>query len=274
MPVRRKSSVVSAWQPGGMPEGDAVRRTARRLDAALVGQTLRIAQLRVPAAATADLVGYTVTGTHVHGKHLLLRLTRGSQRLTLHSHLRMDGRWVIGAAGTRPCAGPAHQIRVWLVGQARQAVGLRLMEVAVVATDDESQLVGHLGPDILAEVWDGQDTVRRVTATAERGLVETLLDQRVVSGLGTMWASEAAYAAGVTPYTATGDVPELGTVLAGIRQRMRRAVIDDRRASRARLNIFERRTCVRCGSRVRSGRVGVHERATYWCPRCQSGPVD
>ncbi|MEI2716758.1 MAG: DNA-formamidopyrimidine glycosylase family protein [Candidatus Nanopelagicales bacterium] len=255
-----------------MPEGDAVRRTARRLDGALVGQTLKVAEIRVPRAATADLVGCTVLGTHVHGKHLLLRMANGTSRLTLHSHLRMDGRWATGTASGRPCAGPEHQVRVWLVGEQRQAVGLRLMEVAVVASDDEGDLIGHLGPDILAASWDGADGVRRVSATPDRGLVETLLDQRVVSGLGTMWAAEAAFTAGVTPFTAVGDVHQLDVVLARTRQRMRRAIIDDRRASRARLNIFERRTCLRCGGPVRTGRVGHHDRVTYWCPRCQSGP--
>lgn len=256
-----------------MPEGDAVRRTARRLDAALAGEQLVVAELRVPRAATIDLVGFTVLGTHVHGKHLLTRMARETEHLTLHSHLRMDGRWAAGRADPRPCAGPAHQIRVWLVGQRRQAVGLRLMEVAVVPTDRESDLIGHLGPDILADSWDAPTAAGRIAAQPTRGLVDVLLDQTVVSGLGTMWAAEAAFAARVTPFTAVGDVPELANVLDRIRQRMRRAIIDDRRAARTRLDIFERRTCVRCGSPVSRGRVGPHDRATYWCSHCQTGPV-
>ncbi len=256
-----------------MPEGDAVRRTARRLDAALAGEELRSAQIRVPRSATVDLAGFTVAGTHVHGKHLLTRLVKGDERLTLHSHLRMDGRWSTGPASDRPCAGPAHQIRVWLVGSRRQAVGLRLMEVVVVPTDRESDLVGHLGPDILGDSWDSAEGARRVGADPARGVVDALLDQTLVSGLGTMWAAEAAFGARVTPFTPVGDVGDLAGVLTRIRQRMRRAIIDDRRAGRTRLDIFERRTCVRCGGPVRKGRVGVHERATYWCPTCQSGPA-
>ena len=54
-----------------MPEGDAVRRTARRLDAALAGGTLVRAELRVPRFATVDLRGMQVLGTHVVGKHML-----------------------------------------------------------------------------------------------------------------------------------------------------------------------------------------------------------
>ncbi len=251
-----------------------MRRTARRLDTALAGQVLRRAELRVPRVATVDLVGMTVLGTHVVGKHLLTRLQRDDTRWTLHSHLRMDGRWATGPPGPRPGAGPAHQVRVWLVAERAQAVGLRLMEVTVVPTSDEDTLVGHLGPDILDEAWDGGAGARRVAEQGERPVVAALLDQRVISGVGTMWAAELAFAAGVTPYRAAGDVAGLEPALERVRQRMRRAVVDPKRVSRARLNVFERggRPCLRCATPIRVGRVGPHDRLTYWCPQCQEGP--
>lgn len=257
-----------------MPEGDAVRRTARRLNAALAGEVLIHADLRVPRYATVDLVGATVLSTATVGKHLLTRVTHSGDLLTLHSHLRMDGRWATGPSGDRPCAGPNHQVRVWLVGPRSQAVGLRLMEVAVVPTEAEADLVGHLGPDIMAPEWDPDAVAQRVRAQGERGLVDTVLDQTVLCGIGTMWAAELAFAAGVDPYRAAAATPGLPQALTRIRQRMRRAVIDDRRASRARLNVFERagRPCLRCGTVIRSGRVGAppQDRITYWCPDCQA----
>ena len=91
---------------GSMPEGDAVRRTARRLDAALAGGTLVRADLRVPRFATVDLRGMQVLGTHVVGKHMLTRLADDRREWTLHHHLRMDGSWRTGPPGSpgRPCA--------------------------------------------------------------------------------------------------------------------------------------------------------------------------
>ena len=44
-----------------MPEGDSVYKEARRLEPALQGRTLTRGELRVPAHATDDLAGYTVT---------------------------------------------------------------------------------------------------------------------------------------------------------------------------------------------------------------------
>lgn len=57
-----------------MPEGDAVRRTANRLHAALAGRELVRVELRWPALGGVDLAGRTVTEVDAYGKHLLLRL--------------------------------------------------------------------------------------------------------------------------------------------------------------------------------------------------------
>ena len=87
-----------------MPEGDVVWRTAQRLDRALSGQVLVLADLRWPSLATADLVGREVLETVARGKHILTRL--GGPPVTLHSHLRMEGSWRVDRAGARPAAVP------------------------------------------------------------------------------------------------------------------------------------------------------------------------
>ncbi len=253
-----------------MPEGDAVRRTARRLDGALAGAVLTRAELRVPRFATVDLRGMQVLGTQSVGKHLLTRLASDRRALTLHHHLRMDGRWRTGPLG--PPGAPGHLIRVWLASADQQAVGVHVHMVEVRPTRDEGQWIGHLGPDVMADGFDvaaGADA----WASTDRPLVEALLDQRIVCGLGTMWAAELAWAARVHPRTRTGAVPDLAAALAGIRDRMRRAVDVPAGVRRRELQVFERtgRGCPRCGTPIRAGRVGVAplDRPIYWCPRCQ-----
>lgn len=253
-----------------MPEGDAVRRTARKLDEALAGGVLVRADLRVPRFATVDLRGARVLGTGTLGKHLLTRMELDGRALTLHSHLRMDGSWRIGPPG--PPRAPAHLVRVVLATAQAQAVGVHLHEVAVARTDLESQWVGHLGPDILAECFDAEDAVARVSVGG-RPLVETLLDQRVLAGLGTMWAAEAAHHAQANPWADPAAVAGLAEALADVRERMLAAVESGPRAGRRDLAVFERvgQPCRRCGTAIRSGRVGsgVTQRLTYWCPGCQ-----
>lgn len=257
-----------------MPEGDAVRRTARRLDAALAGQTLVRADLRVPRFATVDLRGMTVLGTAVRGKHLLTRLqgATGGESLswTLHHHLRLDGRWRTGPLG--PSGAPQHQIRVWLSTPTTQAIGVRVHMVEVRPTSREHAWVGHLGPDVMAEGFDVGEAAARLS-TADRPLVEALLDQRIVCGLGTMWAAELASTAAADPWRPSSAVAGLDDALAAIRLRMLRALDTPAGVSRRELRVFERtgQPCRACGTPIRKGRVGTAplERPTYWCPACQ-----
>lgn len=259
-----------------MPEGDAVRRTARALDEALAGRQLLRADLRVPRHATTDLSAMTVRQTAVAGKHLLTRLVGRSGPITLHTHLRMDGRWVTGPAGPRPVAGPHWQIRAWLVTEETQAVGVRLAMVEVLPSAREDQIVGHLGPDILGRDFDADAAALRVRAQGERPLAEALLDQRVISGLGTIWAAETAFHTGVSPWTPAAAAPELAEALAGTRAAMQASLAARGRADRPKMWVYGNlgQPCRRCGSPIRMGRVGTPptDRVAFWCPQCQPGP--
>ncbi|MFD9128814.1 DNA-formamidopyrimidine glycosylase family protein, partial [Kitasatospora sp. NPDC059571] len=140
-----------------MPEGDTVYRTAATLHQALAGRRLTAADLRVPAHATADLTDRLVTEVVPRGKHLLTRFDGG---LTLHTHLRMDGRWAVFRTGERWHGGPAHEIRAVLSTAEHSAVGYRLPVVELLRTADEPQAVGHLGPDLLGADWDAAEALR------------------------------------------------------------------------------------------------------------------
>lgn len=256
-----------------MPEGDAVRRAARRLDVALAGQVLVVGDLRVPRFATVDLAGSTVIGTAVHGKHLLTRMTRRDRAVTLHSHLRMDGTWVTAPAADRPATGPTHQIRAWLVTASSQAVGLRLAQVEVLPTAEEHRLIGHLGPDVLDESFDAAHGVALLLGAAERGLGEVLLDQTVVSGLGTMWASEVAWRAQVDPAVPAraSRAGGLEVALREVRADMLAAVTGTRAENRRLVRVYGQYVCRRCNGTILKVAVGhgVAQRELSWCPTCQ-----
>ncbi len=78
-----------------MPEGDTVFQLARRLRPSLDGRTLTHGELRVPAHSDVRMAGLTILNHDTHGKHLLTRL---SESVTLHTHLKMTGSWTV----TRP----------------------------------------------------------------------------------------------------------------------------------------------------------------------------
>nr|SCN11963.1 DNA glycosylase [Kitasatospora aburaviensis] len=263
-----------------MPEGDSVHRVAARLHEALADRVLTTADLRVPAHATADLTGRRVLEVAARGKHLLTRLDGG---LTLHTHLRMDGRWEVYRPGERWAGGPTWQIRAVLGTEHGTAVGYRLPVVELLRTADEQRVVGHLGPDLLGPDWDPAEALRRLLADPGRPLAEALLDQRNLAGIGNVYANELCFLAGLTPWTAVGELPRPERLVERARQlldanRLRPGHITtgDTRPGR-RHWVYGRagRPCRRCGALVRTATQGTppQERVAFWCPYCQRGPA-
>lgn len=251
-----------------MPEGDAVLRASRRLDEALAGRRLVRAELRWPTVAGVDLVGRVVLGTGTHGKHLLTRFDDGR---TLHTHLRMDGSWRIRL--TRPDARFGHEVRAVLAAADRTAVGLRLGMVDVVRTADEVRLLAHLGPDVLAPAWDRERAVANLLAQGGRGIGESLLDQRVVAGLGTIYLAESLWPHRISPWAPVVEVADPGAVLDTARRLMLRAVALGPRAAAAEHRAYGRQgvPCPRCGTPIARGEVGTAPlaRPAFHCPACQ-----
>ncbi len=263
-----------------MPEGDSVYRAAAGLHEALAGQVLTSADLRVPAHATADLTGRRVLDVTPRGKHLLTRMDGG---LTLHTHLRMDGRWALHRPGERWSGGPAWQIRAVLGTGTVTAVGYRLPVVELLRTADEQRVVGHLGPDLLGPDWDAPEAVRRLGADPARPLAAALLDQRDLAGIGNVYANELCFLAGVTPWTPVGELATLGRLvdraqllLEANRLRVGHITTGNTRPGFQHW-VYGRagRPCRRCGTLVLTARQGdpPQDRVAYWCPHCQRGPA-
>lgn len=262
-----------------MPEGDTVWRTARRLHAGLAGQVLARAELRVPRHATAELTGRRVGEVVAHGKHLLMRL---EPDLTLHSQLGMDGSWrLLGASARWPS--PDEPVRAVLSTSRQLAVGRHLVGVELVATSRESDLVGHLGPDLLGPDWDAQLAVRRLAAEPGRTIGEALLDQRNLAGVGNVYRAEILFLRGLHPATPIRAAGELDRtvdlarrLLWANRDAAMRTTTGVQRRGQS-LWVYDRagRPCRRCGTTIRRGRLGPpgQERVTYWCPHCQPEPA-
>ncbi|GAA1336341.1 Fpg/Nei family DNA glycosylase [Actinocatenispora thailandica] len=265
-------------QNGRVPEGDTVWLHARQLDAALRGQVLDRTDFRLPALATADLAGWRVPEVRSRGKHLLVRaVAPDGRRVTLHSHLRMDGTWRIYRPGQRFHGEPAHTIRVVLATARSVAVGYRLHDVALVPTRDESRLVGHLGPDLLGPDWDAAAAARRLAARPDRPIGAALLDQRNLAGVGNLYQCELLFLRGLSPWAPVSSVSDLpGLVelahrtLTANRDRWAQSTTGSLRRGET-TYVYGRRAlpCRRCGTPIR--RDGTGDRVTYWCPRCQPG---
>jgi len=260
-----------------MPEGDTVFRTARRLHDALAGHEVTRFDIRVPRSATADLTGQTVHDVTARGKHLLLRVGA----FTLHSHLKMEGRWLVFRPGERWRA-PEYQARAIVGTGSAVAVGFELAQVEVLPTADEDRIVGHLGPDLLGPDWDADEAARRL-AGDPRAVHVALLDQRNLAGLGNEYANELLFVRGTLPTTPATSIDAAG--IAGLvdtahrmiranRDRGARTFTGDTRPGRQTW-VYRRegKPCRRCGTLIRRAELGASEtseRIVFWCPRCQT----
>jgi endonuclease-8 len=248
-----------------VPEGDAVLRTARRLQQALQGRELVRTDFRVPQLATVDLSGQLAHETIARGKHLLTRI---GDAWTLHTHLKMEGSWATLRLRQRwPKA--AHLARVVLTTAEGQAVGFQLGIVELIPRSAEIDAFAYLGPDLLGPDWNDAEAVRRLGAHPDDPVFDALRDQRNLAGLGTMWAAEVCFTMGVHPQTPVQEVPDLLRLVRVAHLKLQQAA--HRRPPVNAVYGRARGICPRCGTaiaRIEMGGAG-RPRPAYFCPHCQ-----
>jgi endonuclease-8 len=253
-----------------MPEGDTVFRTAALLREALVGKTLTGCDVRVPRYATVDLSGHPVDEVLSRGKHLFIRVGPAS----IHSHLKMDGSWRISPRGV-----PAHKIRILLRAPDVTAAGIDLGVLEILDRDHDQDAVAHLGPDLLGEDWDPHVAAANLVADPDRGLAAALLDQRILAGVGNVYANELCFIFGRRPLSTVATLSDPLRVAIRAREmlwanRLRRdRTTTGNSRSGQQLWVYGRagQPCRRCGTRVARAEPvgGSQDRISYWCPHCQ-----
>jgi endonuclease VIII len=250
-----------------MPEGDTVFHTADTLRKALVGRTVTRSDVRVPRFATVDLAGHTVDEVVSRGKHLFIRVGPAS----IHSHLKMDGSWRVR---TRP-GRTDHRVRIVLEAGDVRALGIDLGVLEILDREHDDDVVAHLGPDLLGADWDPALAAANVMAVPDRPLAETLLDQRVLAGIGNVYCNEICFLFGRlpgSPVSSVGDplrlVNRAREMLWLNRFRWNRITTGDSRGGRQ-VWVYGRagRPCHRCGTTIKQDDTG--ERIVYWCASCQ-----
>jgi formamidopyrimidine-DNA glycosylase len=149
----------------------------------------------------------------------------------------------------------------------------------LIREDEEHEALRGMGPEPLGEAFDAM-VLARACAGKRVALKVLLLDQRLVAGVGNIYASEALHHAGLSPRrrastiaTPSGAPREAAFRLAaGIKAVLNRAVAANARAYESgRFRVYERegKPCPRrgCGGTIR--RITQAGRSTYFCPTCQ-----
>jgi formamidopyrimidine-DNA glycosylase len=283
-----------------LPEVDTVRRGLEPVlaGARLVRVEARRPDLRfpLPDGFVQRLTGARIERLERRAKYLLAPLDRGD---TLVMHLGMSGRFEIagGEATRRPgdfhyaaSADPKHAHVIFETDGGVRVTYFdprRFGYMDLIATD---ALAAHpwfagLGPEPLGPDLNGKH-LAAAFAGRRQSVKASLMDQRIVAGLGNIYVCEALFRAGISPLRPAG---ELGTralngLATAIKAVLEEAIeaggstLRDYAAADGALGYFQHRfrvygregeTCQRRGCSGVVERIVQAGRSTFYCPVCQ-----
>jgi endonuclease-8 len=274
-----------------MPEGDTIFRAARSLHKVLAGHAVTRFDTAYAHLDRVDvdtpIVGRTVERCESRGKHILMYF---SGDVILRTHMRMNGSWHLYRHGERWWRGPqAMRVRIDTADWVAVAFNVPVAEFVTPKQLDTRDPVAQLGPDLLGAAFDRDEAVRRIITSGARAIAMTLLDQRIVAGIGNIYKSEVLFLSGVHPDTPSSAVPitTLETMMDLSRSLLTDNVIEGsspniqtyrnlRQLSAASNHddnvwVYGRRgkPCRKCGAPIEMKKMGLDARSTYWCPHCQ-----
>ena len=140
-----------------------------------------------------------------------------------------------------------------------------------------------LGPEPLEDAFTPAALAARLAGHAG-AIKAVLLDQRVVAGLGNIYADEALFRAGIHPLRPAASLAaeEIARLHAGIQGALttgiahggttfgrHRDVYNEAGVNLEHVEVYRRtgQPCLRCGAPIE--RIVVAQRGTHFCPHCQ-----
>jgi formamidopyrimidine-DNA glycosylase len=270
-----------------MPELPEVETVVRGLEKAMAGRVivrveLRRVDLRVPfPPELKKLRDVGIAGLSRRAKYILLHLSAGR---TMIVHLGMSGRMTVGAG-----AAQKHDHMVLTLDDGTRVTfndprRFGLVDLAPTAELAAHKFFRHLGPEPLEADFTAAYLAEKFRAK-KTAVKIALMDQRVVVGVGNIYASEALNHAGIDPSKNAGALTgaEIKRLVPAVRDVLERAIaaggssLRDYVQADGSLGYFQHHwrvygrageSCPRCRKPciLKFTQGG---RATYWCPATQ-----
>lgn len=278
-----------------MPELPEVESTRRHLAPVLEGAVIERVEVRRdrmarrnqrPSDVVDRLSGRRVTRVGRRGKFLVIDV---SGDITWVMHLGMSGRMEIADPGD-PERPHTNVVVATDGGLEVRLVDPRTFGFVAAFTPDElpTSGLGRIGPDALDDPPTGP-RLAGLLAGRTAPVKALLLDQRLLAGLGNIYADEVLFRAGIHPATPGGSVGASGSdrLAASVVPVLEDGIahggtslddlaylLPDGRAGEYldRLSVYGRTglPCRRCGTPIE--RSVIAQRSTHFCPTCQPLP--
>jgi formamidopyrimidine-DNA glycosylase len=271
-----------------MPELPEVETVRLMLEPAMRGARfarviLNRPNLRIPFPEKfiERLRGKTVVAVDRRGKYLAVQVSSGE---TLIMHLGMSGWFTVVPTGDRSREADPHDHVVFVMSSGQTVVfndprRFGFMDLAAAGALGDYPSLRVMGPEPLSDEFDAA-SLARACKGKRTSLKVALLDQRVVGGLGNIYASEALHHAQLSPLRQASTIatpsgkPKIHAVrlAKGIKAVLTAAI--KRRESpygSARFRVYEREggRCLRSGCGGLIKRITQAGRSTFYCPKCQ-----
>jgi formamidopyrimidine-DNA glycosylase len=270
-----------------MPELPEVETTRRGLLPHVVGHTVNDIVVRnrnlrwpVPGDLRRRLRGEKVLGVRRRGKYLLFDFPKGH----LLVHLGMSGRLSL-VADDAPAQRHDHFDLLFGAHRALRLTDPRRFGAVLWLPDpaERHSLLSGLGLEPLERGFTGKALQERARGRSV-AVKQFLMNGRIVTGVGNIYANEALFGAGIHPLRSVARISrERWERLAeSVRATLNRAIdaggttLRDFAGADGQLGHFqlqcavygrEGQPCPRCGAKIRAIRQG--QRSTFFCPRCQ-----
>ena len=229
-----------------MPELPEVETVVRGIRPRLVGRrVVRLIQRRpdlrtaLPPQFAERVTGRRVSAVERRAKYILVRLdgyAANGQGALQHDgtddfliiHLGMSGRLVLGAP-SNGAPGPHEHVEFstddGAIIRFSDPRRFGLMDLVPVARLEGDRRFAQLGPEPLSPAFT-PEVLEAALAGRATSIKAALLDQRIVAGLGNIYACEALFAAGISPRRRAGTVrgDRAVRLAAAIKQVLERAI--------------------------------------------------
>lgn len=232
-------------------------------------------------SAIARLIDRRITGVERRSKHQLVHLDDGS---VLEVHFKMTGDWAIGLEGDEDR--PLERARITLDNGTRVSL-IDGRAFAVMRVHAPGELVlPDLGPEPTDPSFTGESLHAALARKKTLSIKVALLDQRIVAGLGNIYAAEALWEAKISPTLLASKVSleRCNRLVKAIQLVLERAPAEryydrDGRSLTGdtalsgmsddawRVYGREGEPCVRCKTQIE--RIAQGGRSTFFCPHCQ-----
>jgi formamidopyrimidine-DNA glycosylase len=269
-----------------MPELPEVTTIVNDINSKLVGRTIIEARLtsigenlRVKSKQNleAKLAGKKIEKAERKAKYLLLKLSNGAN---LAIHLKLTGQFILRDKTTK--ADEFTRMLLNLDNGKQIRFNDRNGAAEAFVTDSLELIEASTGKD--AFEITAKEFSRNLQNSDKKTIKESIVDQRIVAGVGNIYADEALFVAKINPFAGPKSLTEEGikALLEAIKQVLNEGIehrgttIDSYRdlfgnpgAHQNFLRVYGKsgKPCANCGEPIEYAEI--NGRRTHFCPKCQ-----